>query len=49
MTQEQIIKFKSKLTELANKHKDELTLIKKELTEAVLEIKEEMAKNDEVQ
>ena len=39
MTQEQIIKFKSKLTELANKHKDELTLIKKELTEQIRSVK----------
>lgn len=42
MTEQQLIKFKEKITEFANKHKEELALIREDLVKALTEINNEL-------
>ena len=49
MTQEQLIKLKERITEFVDQHKEELALIKKDLTKVMREVTEEVTNKDEVQ
>lgn len=47
MTEQQFIKFKEKITEFANKHKDELALIREDLVKTLTEINDKLDSEQE--